>query len=155
MFDIDKIFPNLSPTRLFIISFVTTALFWYMDIFLFDRKLVISEPFQVSIIIALCLSFVWNLITAFITFILVHYSTPPPQPYDPHPVNEQEKGHKGSFYNILVAVILLTVVTVIQFFIEASFNRFVIGSFLLIVLIAAFLMMRVRKVNAEKKVEEH
>jgi hypothetical protein len=69
MLDLDKFFTNLSPTKLFIVGIVTTATFWYLDIFIFKKTLITNEQVQISIVLSLCLGFMTSVVGSFIGLI--------------------------------------------------------------------------------------
>lgn len=69
MFDIDKLLTNVSPVKQFLLGLIISSLFWYFNIFIWGKHLILEEPMQVPIIIAICLGFLWY------TFNLVYLTT--------------------------------------------------------------------------------
>ena len=62
MFDIDKFVTNLSSPKYLIIGVVVTALFFYLEIYLFGKSIISNEPAQIPVVISLCLGAMWYII---------------------------------------------------------------------------------------------
>lgn len=137
--DLNKFFSGLSATRLFLSSVVIISAFWFLNIFLFDRQLISNERFYVPFVLSFCLSFLWNLITLILSFSLFKQPQHPNQRLYPEQEHaaDQEWGHKCIFWNIITSLILLSGVTLLEYFIEFRFKSYVLIAFVLLILITA------------------
>lgn len=148
--DLNKFFPALSATKLFLTSLIVITAFWYLNIFLFDRDLISNERFYVPFVLSFCLSFAWNLITIVLSFSLFKKPQHPNQRLYPEQEHaaDQDWGHQCFFWNVIVAVIVLSAFTLLQFFLQLGFNTYVLTAF---IIPGAFTAIRVYLQNKAPK----
>jgi hypothetical protein len=137
--DLNKFFPALSASRLFLTSLAVITAYWYLTIFLFDRDLISDERFYVPFVLSFCLSFAWNLVTIVLSFSLFKKPQHPNQRLYPEHEHaaDQDWGQKCFFWNVIVSVIILSAFTLLQFFLQLSFNTYVLTAFTIVALVTA------------------